>query len=227
MREDNSSQAAGYGREHDVRFAAHASKPPRRDAALPGFENVNTYYEGVTGFWIVQILPGEFYVTKSNEMITTVLGSCVSTCIRDPESGVAGMNHFMLPEDPSGGNGASARYGVFAMEQLVNGILRFGGRRASLEIKIFGGGRVIHGMGDVGRSNVDFVREFLEAEKMPILVQDVGLTVARRVRFEAATGKVRVLHLPMSENRNVAEREVALASKIQSGASRGGDIELF
>ena len=152
----------------------------------------------------------------------------MSTCVRDPVVGVAGMNHFMLPDDPSGGDGASARYGVFAMEQLVNGILRWGGgRRSALEIKIFGGGRVIPGMGDVGRANIEFVRGFLEAEKMPVLVEDVGLNVARRVRFFAATGKVKVLHLPVTENKNVAEREVKLASKVRTGAKRGGDIELF
>ena len=199
-----------------------------RKPVLAGFEGISSFYEGASGLWVAQVLPGEFYVTKSDEIITTVLGSCVSTCVRDPVVGVAGMNHFMLPDDPSGGDGASARYGVFAMEQLVNGILRWGGgRRSALEIKIFGGGRVIPGMGDVGRANIEFVRGFLEAEKMPVLVEDVGLNVARRVRFFAATGKVKVLHLPVTENKNVAEREVKLASKVRTGAKRGGDIELF
>jgi len=166
-------------------------------------------------------------VTKTDEIVTTVLGSCVATCIRDPRAGVAGMNHFMLPEDPSGEGGSSARYGVFAMEQLVNGVMRWGGRRESFEIKIFGGGRVIPGMGDVGRANIQFVRDFLEAEKMPVLVEDVGSTVARRVRYHPASGKVRVLHLPIAENRRVAEREAVLASRLGSDAGRGGDIELF
>ena len=210
-----------------MRMSVRAAQAPPRGVPLPGFEGVGSFYEAMAGRWVVQLLPGEFYVTRSDEIITTVLGSCVSTCIRDPATGVSGMNHFMLPEDPMGGLGASARYGMFAMEQLVNGILRWGGRRAALDIKIFGGGRVIPGMGDVGRSNVDFVRTYLAAEKMPVLVEDLGQAVARRVRFDAVTGKVRVLHLPVSENRTVAERELALASKIKSGASQGGDIELF
>jgi len=200
---------------------------PPREAPLPGFEHVGGFYEAMVGRWVIQLLPGEFYVTRADEIITTVLGSCVATCIRDSETGVSGMNHFMLPDDPLGGEGASARYGMFAMEQLVNGILRWGGRRASLEIKVFGGGRVIPGMGDVGRSNADFVRAYLLAERMPVMVEDLGQAVARRVRFDAHTGKVRVLHLPVTENNHVAERELALASKIKSGATRGGDIELF
>jgi chemotaxis protein CheD len=193
---------------------------------LPGFEDISAFYEAASGLWIAQVLPGEFYVTKQDEIITTVLGSCVSTCMRDARAGVAGLNHFMLPEDPSGAGGASARYGVFAKEQLVNGLLRHGARRERLEVKIFGGGRVIPGMGDVGRSNVDFIHDFLAEEHMPITVEDVGLDVARRVRFHAATGKVRVLHLPVAENRRVAEREAALATRIRSGASQG-DVELF
>lgn len=204
-----------------------SSKLPPRPATLAGFEGLSSYYEASVGLWVVQLLPGDFYVTKTDEMLTTVLGSCVSTCIRDPERGIAGMNHFMLPDDPSGAKGASARYGLFAMEQLINGIMRNGGRRASLEIKIFGGGRVIPGMGDVGRANVEFVREFLETERMPVLVEDIGLNVARRVRFHAATGRVRVLHLPMADNRRIAAREVALASRARTEVAHGGDVELF
>ena len=208
-------------------IAATAVRSPPRAAPLPGFEQIATFYEASVSRWVVQLLPGEFYVTRSDEIVTTVLGSCVSACIRDPWTGVSGMNHFMLPEDPMGGGGASARYGMFAMEQLVNGILRWGGRRSALEIKLFGGGRVIPGMGDVGRANVDFVRAYLAAEQMPVLVEDLGQAVARRVRFDAVSGKVRVLHLPVTENHHIAERELELASKIKSRARQGGGIELF
>jgi chemotaxis protein CheD len=137
------------------------------------------------------------------------------------------MNHFMLPEDPAGREGASARYGLFAMEQLINAFLTRGARREALEIKIVGGGRVIPGMGDVGRSNVDFVREFLEAEGMPIRVEDVGLEVARRVRYRAKTGQMRVLHLPVSQNSKIAARESELASRIRDGVRRPPAVELF
>jgi chemotaxis protein CheD len=161
---------------------------PEVPPTFPGFERINRYFEVSTGHWIAQILPGDFYATQHDEIISTVLGSCVSTCMRDPKRGIGGMNHFMLPEDP--------------------------------------GGRVIPGMGDVGRSNVDFVREFLAAEGMPIHVEDVGLEVARRVRYRARTGQMRVLHLPVSQNSKIAARESELASRIRAGVRRPS-VELF
>jgi len=112
--------------------SARARRAHKREP-LPGFEGVGGFFDSSGGSWVTQVLPGEFYVTKTDEIVTTVLGSCVATCIRDPRAGVAGMNHFMLPEDPSGEGDSSARYGVFAMEQLVNGVMRWGGRRESFE----------------------------------------------------------------------------------------------
>jgi chemotaxis protein CheD len=206
---------------------AAPKRPAEVPPTFPGFERINRYFEMSTGYWIAQILPGDFYVTQNDEIISTVLGSCVSTCMRDPKRGIGGMNHFMLPEDPGGREGASARYGVFAMEQLINAFLTRGARREALEIKVVGGGRVIPGLGDVGRSNVDFVREFLEAEGMPIQVEDVGLEVARRVRYRARTGQMRVLHLPVSQNSKIAARESEAASRIQDGVRRRPSVELF
>jgi chemotaxis protein CheD len=205
---------------------APAGRVPATPQALPGFDAINRYFEGATGLWIAQILPGDFYVSRRDEVISTVLGSCVSTCIRDPQARIGGMNHFMLPDDPSGKDEASARYGLFAMEQLINAMMLLGATRERMEIKIVGGGRVISGTGDVGRSNVDFVRHFLRNEKMSILVEDIGLDVARRVRYRPATGQLRVLHLPMTENQIIARRESELASKI-SARARLVDIELF
>ena len=199
------------------------SPPP----ALPGFDGINRYFEHGSASWIAQILPGDYYVTRNDEIISTVLGSCVSTCIRDPGAGVGGMNHFMLPDDPAGKAGVSARYGVFAMEQLINALIKHGAKRNSLQIKVVGGGRVISGMSDVGRANVAFVHEFLVAEQMPILVEDVGLEVARRVRYRPASGQLRVLHLPVSENLKVAKREPELLSKLRVNLRRPLDVELF
>lgn len=206
---------------------AHPNRIPAAPAMMPGFDGINRYFEGASGHWIAQILPGEYYVSRNDEIITTVLGSCISTCMRDPGAGIAGMNHFMLPGDPAARESASARYGLFAMEQLINALLSQGAARGTIQVKVVGGGRVIPGMGDVGRSNIDFVRTYLAAEQMPILVEDVGLAVARRVRFHGPTGRMRVLHLPMSENRHVAERETALVSRIQVRVGRPGDVELF
>ena len=205
------------------RFHRHPPAP----AMLLGFEGINRYFDVAANHWIAQILPGEYYVSRNDEIITTVLGSCISACMRDPGLGIGGMNHFMLPSDPAAKEGASARYGAFAMEQLINGLLSRGAGRGTIETKVVGGGRVIAGMSDVGRSNIAFVRAFLAAEQMPILVEDVGLEVARRVRFHPATGRMRVLHLPMSENHHIGERETALVSSVQIRARRAGDIELF
>ncbi len=202
-------------------------RTPEELPTFPGFERINRYFEASTGYWIAQILPGDFYITQDDEIVSTVLGSCVSTCMRDPKRGIGGMNHFMLPEDPGGREGASARYGLFAMEQLINAFLTRGVRREALEVKVVGGGRVISGMSDVGRSNVDFVRQFLDAERMPVLVEDVGLEVARRVRYRVKTGQMRVLHLPVSQNTKIAQRESELASRIRAGVKRRASVELF
>ena len=203
------------------------SRLPAAPPMFPGFEGINRFYECASKQWIAQILPGDYYVSQHDEVITTVLGSCVSTCIRDPGAGGGGMNHFMLPDDPAGKEGASARYGLFAMEQLINALMLHGARRENMETKVVGGGRVIAGMSDVGQSNVVFVRRFLADEQMPILVEDVGLQVARRLRFHPLTGKVRVLHLPMEENRKIADRETELAVKLRAGGKRPPAVELF
>src|SRR5262249_46582955 len=150
--------------------------------------------------WNVQVLPGELYVSGDDEVVTTVLGSCVAACVRDPAAGVGGMNHFMLPRAPAGStdDGAPARYGVFALELLVNGLVRRGARKTRFEVKVFGGGRVIETGGDVGASNIAFVRRFFAAERMPIVAQDVGAHFARRVRYWPKSGRVQLAQLPMA-----------------------------
>ena len=123
----------------------------------PGFAHVNRYFDRLLDHVVVKILPGEYYVTTQGEAVVTVLGSCVSACIRDRRSGIGGMNHFMLPESFPGevatANGRGERYGNIAMEQLVNSVLKAGGDRRELEVKVFGGGRVLAQMTDVGKRN--------------------------------------------------------------------------
>src|SRR4051812_20226367 len=144
---------------------AFATSRPQAPPVLPGFEQLQRFWEPDTHRWTVKILPGEYYVTRSDEAITTVLGSCISACIRDPVVNVGGMNHFMLPEDNSvrspGSNEApmlATRYGSYAMESLINDLLKLGARRGRLEIKIFGGGRVLSAMTDIGARNISFVK---------------------------------------------------------------------
>lgn len=174
--------------------------------------------------WQVQVLPGELHVTRDDEVIATVLGSCVSACVRDVRRGIGGMNHFLLPKAPSGDDNASARYGVYALECLVNAVLRGGGRREDLEVKVFGGGRVIEGAGDIGRGNITFVRSFFSDERIPVLAEDVGGDVARRLRYWPRTGRAMVMHMPMTAAAKHVAREAEAARKLAPSA---GAVELF
>ena len=169
--------------------------------ALPGFEAVRRYFNA-TGMPTARILPGEYYVTREDEVIDTVLGSCVAACIRNPRLGIGGMNHFMLPRPAGAGGdtwekvaGRATRYGSASMEQLINRVLSAGGERRDLEVKIFGGGRVLSSLSDIGARNVDFVREFLRKEGLKIASADTGDTCSRHVHYFPRTGRVRVRHL--------------------------------
>src|SRR5262245_50800724 len=179
-----------------------ATLPQRRPEPAPmvrGFEQLQRFWEPDTQRWTVKILPGEYYVTRNDEAITTVLGSCVSACIRDPAAGVGGMNHFMLPEDnavhdpktPGAPVVLSTRYGSHAMESLINDLLKLGARRGRLQIKVFGGGRVLASMTDIGARNIEFVMSYLDLERLPIEARDVGGELPRKIIYFPVDGKVR------------------------------------
>ena len=204
-----------------------------RHEVLPGFEHVNRYWDTHAQRVAAKIQPGEYYVTQSNQVIVTVLGSCVSACIRDTVTGIGGMNHFMLPDgdkaslsvhpsDPS----AATRYGNVAMEHLINSILSHGGLRGQLEVKILGGGQVIKGMTDVGKRNIEFVREYIEEESIKLLGEDVGGKLPRKVYYHPKSGIVRCKHLKKTANDTLYVRENSYHDEINV-APVGGDIELF
>ena len=174
--------------------------------------------------FVVQVLPGELFVTEEDVAITTVLGSCVSACVRDVVRGIGGINHFMLPAVLRGDAGDSARYGVYALECLVNGVLGVVGKRANLEVKVFGGGRVIDGGGDIGRSNIELVHRFFADENIPIHSEDLGETYARRIRYWPKTGRAQIQRIPMARAKEVITTEKQAASKIVATA---GSVELF
>lgn len=200
----------------------------------PGFDGIQRSWDATAGRWSAKILPGEYYVTSQDESITTILGSCISACIRDRELRIGGMNHFMLPEDTSDGQsswmnkdtGLATRYGSFAMESLVNEILKRGGRRNRLEVKLFGGGKMLASMIDVGARNIDFARHWLKTEGFAVLAEDVGNTVPRRVVYTPADGKVMVRHLMSMESRAIATREQNYLSTFRK-LPDGNDVELF
>lgn len=188
------------------------TSPMTLPPALPQFAHVNRYWDLGRQAPAAKILPGEYYVTVNDELITTVLGSCVSACIRDPEAGVGGMNHFMLPAG-AGQRAADAtgidqtRYGNHAMDQLIEAVVRAGGRRRCLEAKVFGGGRVMSGMTDVGRSNIEFVLHYLEAHRIPVAGQDLGDVYPRKVVYLPRTGAVLVKKLKTRHNDTILRRE--------------------
>jgi chemotaxis protein CheD len=178
----------------------------------------------------VKVFPGEHHVTTgANEMLVTILGSCVCACIRDPRAAVGGMNHFMLPEAAGSGwdtASASMRYGNVAMERLINDILSRGGARERLEIKVFGGGNVMNGTTNIGHRNADFVESYLLTEDLPIAAAHLRGNLPRRVHYFPATGKVLLLELRRGEDEAVFDRERDYKSKIQSEPV-AGSAELF
>jgi chemotaxis protein CheD len=168
-----------------------------------------------------------------NLTFSTVLGSCVSACIRDRVANIGGMNHFLLAEQSASAHdryGASARYGAFAMEQLINKVLQRGtGKKANLEIKVFGGGKINGALDDIGAKNIEFVREFLAAEGYELGKQDLGGTYARRVMFKPHSGRAFVKRLDNAANASIAREELAVAASRRSIVAKPvlDDIELF
>jgi len=189
----------------------------------------NVYYDRTFDCDAAKILPGEYYYTDRNMLIVTVLGSCVSACIRDRVSGLGGMNHFMLPDGgDTGPVSASMRYGTYAMEVLINDLLKAGARRDTLEAKVFGGGAVLRGFTamNVGERNAAFVTSFLKTEKIPVLAEDLNDVYPRKVYFFPRTGKVLVKKLMQTHNDTLARRELDYASRLKV-TPVSGDIDLF
>ncbi|MEI7968514.1 MAG: chemoreceptor glutamine deamidase CheD [Betaproteobacteria bacterium] len=201
------------------------------DAAVES-RATNLYFDRTFGCPAAKILPGEFYVTDRRMVLVTTLGSCVAACIRDPDLGIGGINHFMLPEatslDPGAPVSPSARYGTYAMELLVNELVKLGARRNRLEAKVFGGGNVLGGMSVtcVGPRNASFVLGYLSLENIPVLSKDLVENYARKVYFFPDTGKVLVKKLRTVRNDTLVERETDYAKKLRF-APFSGDVELF
>lgn len=199
----------------DFGSAVHRYRDPRFDAVA------------------VKVFPGEHYVTADpDEMLVTVLGSCVSACIRDPVAAVGGMNHFMLPESAGSGRdswdepSSGMRYGNVAMERLINDILARGGLRHRLEVKVFGGGNVMKGHSDIGHRNAEFVESYLAAESLPIAAEHLRGKLPRRVHYFPATGRVLLLELGHADDRAMVNRETRYKSKLQTEPV-AGSAELF
>jgi len=203
---------------------------PKPNIEYPVIEP-NRYYDHHFGCDAVKILPGEFFATRDQTMIVTVLGSCVSVCLSDPDLKIGGMNHFLLPSDNGNSSGIltdSARYGVFAMELLINELLKLGARRRALVAKVFGGGNMLNGITahNIGERNAEFVLEYLQMEQIPILAADLLDYYPRKVYFFPATGLVKVRKIRTMHNSTIMDRESEYRLRIRNLLS-GGDVELF
>ena len=191
----------------------------------------NVYYDRHFDKEAVKILPGEYYVTTSDKLIVTVLGSCVAVCIRDKLTRCGGMNHFLLPNDGSGQSGLlteSARYGVYAMEILINHLFKLGANKNRLEAKVFGGGNVLRGLtlNNVGQRNAEFVLDYLHNEGIPILAQDLLDEYPRKVYFFPDTGKVMVRKIKSVHNTTIIDRESEYRMRVKY-TTKTGDVDLF
>ena len=171
----------------------------------------------------VKILPGEYFVHDEDILILTTLGSCIAACLWDRNARIGGMNHFMLPEGDSG------RYGSYAMELLINEMMKRGAARSTLEAKVFGGGQVIGGMTtlNVGERNTQFVVDYLKTERIPIMSKDVMDIYPRKVCFLPASGKAMVKRLASTNPEALAAQDRIAAQRAVPAATGGGSVDLF
>ena len=194
---------------------------PRRPGEASFF-----YYDPNFQFNAVKVLPGEYFVTDEDLLIVTVLGSCIAACLWDTRRHVGGMNHFMLPDGEAEGSG---RYGSYAMEMLINELMKKGAQRETMQAKVFGGGQVMHSFTsmNVGERNTRFVLDYLRTEHIPVVSQDVLDIYPRKVCYFAHTGKAMVKRLAHAhpEALVAAERKGNALAIAQS--TSGGSIDLF
>jgi len=198
--------------------AVHARGPAR-------FEARTFYYDVGFALDAVKLLPGEWFVHDDDDLLLmTVLGSCVAACLVDRGAGIGGMNHFMLPD-----GGSAGRYGAYAMELLINEMLKRGARRDRLEAKVFGGGQVMRNFSvmNVGQQNVTFVETFLATERIAIVSRDVLDVHPRRVCLFPKSARALVKRLAPARSEAIAGEESAYRGQLQGGSVTGGSVELF
>jgi len=185
------------------------------------------YYDSALQTQAIRLLPADYVVTDQPLALVTLLGSCVAACLYDPAIAVGGMNHFMLPGG-AGNDANSARYGMHAMELLINDLLKRGARRQRLLAKVFGGGNVLSGFHSdpIGTRNARFVLEYLAAENIPVMAQDLGDIHARKVGFFAQSGRTLVRRLPATRDDAIVDAERALYGRLARAPASGG-VELF
>ncbi len=191
----------------------------------------NLYFDRYFNCNAVKILPGEFYATANDHLIVTVLGSCIATCLFDPVNNVRGMNHFLLPRDDVDNSALlseSARYGTYAMELLINEMLKLGADKKQIVAKVFGGGNVMKGLinNNIGQKNVDFAFDYLKNESIPIIANDVLSDYPRKVYFFEQDGLVKVKKIKALHNTTIIDRESEYRIRLKN-SSMDNSVDLF
>lgn len=199
-------------------------------------EYIKTYWDPVNQTHAVKIQPGGFYYSTQKQLLTTVLGSCIAVCIYDEFSQTGGMNHFMLPRIHHAKSGSefehttegTARYGTWAMEQLINTMMRHGVKKRNMQFKIFGGGKMFGQDIDIGQQNIDFIFEYMQSEQLNVVAHDVGSNHPRKVNFFTGTGNVQMKRLKNLHNTTIIERDMDYMKKLKTyNEEEEGDVELF
>ena len=200
----------------------HLKAQPRNPGEASFFYNDHHFQ-----YDAVKVLPGEYFVSSDDLVIMTVLGSCISACIWDGRIRAGGMNHFMLPDgDSADGFG---RYGSYAMELLINEMLKMGARRETMQAKIFGGAQVMHNFTtmNVGERNTNFVLNYLHTERIPIVSEDVLDIYPRKVVFFPVTGKAMVKRLAHAHPETLVAQDVRGNAATVAKVTSGGSVDLF
>jgi chemotaxis protein CheD len=194
-------------------------------------ESRSVYYDRYFQRDAAKIKPGEFTITNKNTILVTVLGSCISVCLRDPVNNISGMNHFLLPYDFNHKTVPmdAARYGVHAMELMINDMFKLGAAKHRLQAKVFGGANVLSALSipNIGKRNSQFVMEYLAAENIPVIASDVEGVHSRKIYFFPDTGEVKLKRLTDIKNITIVERESEYTKQLTQSPFSGGDITLF
>ncbi len=170
------------------------------------------------------VFQGQYKVSDlENAVLSTLLGSCVAVCMYDPEAGVGGMNHFLVPGGKNRANERSLSHGAYSMELLINGLLKRCAERKRLVAKLFGGASVMSGLSDVGEQNAEFARSFLATEDILCISESLGGKNARRINFWPYTGRVQQLFIPIADAPQVEEED----KSEPEAPPAGNDVELF
>ena len=175
---------------------------------------------------IINVVQGEFHVSgRPDDVITTILGSCVAACVFDPLHKIGGLNHFLLPgADPR--DRQNIKYGAYAMEKLINALLRKGAQREQLEAKLFGGASVVRSLSDIGQSNGEFAKAFLRDEGIRLVAENLGGTQGRRVRFVPSSGRAQVMLMRAMQDEPTAPA-LMFRARSAAPAPAAGDVDLF